>query len=104
MKDDPMELMQGAITRDLVDVAGIDQRLAAPIAEFAAASVALLFARTQPYFPESSLVRARDRKLREMNRRALANVNELVELTGLERSHLYRILRTKVAGARRGKP
>lgn len=90
-----MDLMQGAITRDLVTLAGIDQRLAAPIAEFAAASVALLFVRTQVYYPEACLVRARDRKLRELNRRALANVEELLNLTILERSHLYRILRQK---------
>lgn len=99
-----MDILQGVITRDLVELGGVPRHLAAPLAEFAAASVALAFARTSVYFPEASLARARDRKLRELNRRALANVSELVDLTGLDRAHVYRILRAQVAGARRPKP
>lgn len=103
-REDPLEQMTAAISRDLVTDAGLPPRLAEPIAQFAAASVCLLYLRTQTYFPESCILRDRDRRLRELNRRALASVDELVDLTGLERSGLYRILRHKAAGrATRGR-
>lgn len=99
-----MEAMRGVITRDLVELGGLPERLALPLAEFAAASVVILFEGSRVNFRSALLAQARDRKMRELNRRALANVHELVDLTGLDRSHVYRILRAKVAGARRPKP
>jgi hypothetical protein len=103
VKTDPLLEMQAVIARDFKDLGGVPERLALPLAEFAAASVAAHFARQQPYFPDACLVALRNERMRDLNRQALASVDELVILTGLNKGHVYRILQAKVNGARRPK-
>lgn len=91
MKDDPLLNMAGTISRDFQEL-GIPERLALPLAEFAAASVMSSYAGTQLYVRKSCMLGVRNQALREAVRSSTSSVGELVELTGLSKKRIYAIL------------
>jgi len=103
MKTDHLEELQRVIARDLMERAGWQDLAASSVAQFVSISVIEHYAGSRVNFRTALLAEARNSKMRELNRQAVASVRELVDLTGLDRSHVYRILRAKVAGARRTK-
>lgn len=97
--NDHFQMIRSAVTRDLVTLGGMPETVATDIAEVAAVSVIELYARTQQYFNSATLTRVRNQKMREMHRRALANVGELIDMTGLSKKMVHKILKSKVNGA-----
>lgn len=71
--------------------------------EFAELTSRILFfealkpeAGSQIYLSQACFARVRDRKLREIHRRAMADIREIQSITKLSKSQLYKILAFRV--------